>query len=89
MIQSLATYFYMEVLLILYPHKYPINTFILLTGSYLHTRASVGYISAIWRVFCVIPNLIFLFYIYIYIYSLDYLGLLFVHSLLVVIFYLT
>ena len=59
----------MEVLLILYPHKYPINTFILHTGSYLHTRASVGYISAIWRVFCVIPNLIFLFYIYIY--SLD------------------
>ena len=66
MIQSLATYFYMEVLLILYPHKYPINTFILLTGSYLHTRASVGYISAIWRVFCVIPNLIVLFYIYIF-----------------------
>ena len=68
---SLATYFYMEVLLILYPL---ITIPSLLTHSCCplevtyFTRTSVGYISSIWRVFCVIPILVFL-YIYIYIYT--------------------
>ena len=66
---SLATYFYMEVLLILYPL---ITIPSLLTHSCCpleatyFTRTSVGYISSIWRVFCVIPILVFLLYIYIY-----------------------